>query len=101
MLHEMLKKARAAVGLTQEEVSERLGVSPGSYALYEQNRRRPDPDTLVKLADIFSCTTDYLLEHIVINEVKIGLNDYGKRLGLTEDEVKYALEVAAKLKKKT
>jgi transcriptional regulator with XRE-family HTH domain len=96
MLHERLRYERITLGLTQEEVAAKLDITPASYGLYEQNRRHPDYDILIKLAKLFSCSVDYL----ICNDIKVEPNDYGKKLGLTEEEIKEALEFAAKMKKK-
>lgn len=45
-----LRRARLAAELTQEELSQRAGVSRAQIALYEQGRREPAPPTLAKLA---------------------------------------------------
>lgn len=58
---ERLQKARKQKGLTQKEVAAYLQMTERSYQHYEGNRRRPDYETLVTLADLFDVTTDYLL----------------------------------------
>lgn len=47
--------------MTQYEVAEKLGISRGQLANYEQGSRQPDYDMLEQLADFYSVTTDYLL----------------------------------------
>ena len=56
-----LKELRLAKGLTQKEVAEVIKVSPQSYGYYENWVNKPDPETLIKLADLFGCSIDYLL----------------------------------------
>lgn len=60
-MHKRIKEERELLGKTQLEISNLIGMAVSSYALYEQGRRNPDYDTLIKLADIYNCTTDYLL----------------------------------------
>lgn len=60
MLKDNIKKARLQAGLTQKEVSEKLGIAQPNYARYEQGKRIPKIDTLEKLAHIFQTTTDSL-----------------------------------------
>lgn len=62
MLGEKLKSLRETRGITQQLVADRLGMSRGTYAHYEINRREPDFDTLKELADFFKVSIDYLLE---------------------------------------
>ncbi|WP_349730424.1 helix-turn-helix domain-containing protein [Peribacillus frigoritolerans] len=61
MLGARLKKLRSKQGLSQEELSKILGLTRGTYAHYEINKRQPDYDTLKKIADFFDVTLDYLI----------------------------------------
>lgn len=56
-----LKKLREQMGLTQELLAERLGVTKSSVSYYETQERSPSPDVLIRCARIFHVTTDYLL----------------------------------------
>ncbi|WP_256711605.1 helix-turn-helix domain-containing protein [Paenibacillus sp. FSL H7-0331] len=56
-----MKQLREDKGWSQTYVSERLGIKRSStYANWEYGIRDPDTETLVKLAQIFEVTTDYL-----------------------------------------
>ena len=61
MIGDTLKRLRMKKGLTSEELCSKIGIKGGSYRNYERNDRKPDYDTLVKLADFYGVTTDYLL----------------------------------------
>lgn len=62
MFAERLKELRKIeAGLTQEKLAQQLGMAKTTLASYEQAKRQPDLDTLAKIADRFSVTTDYLL----------------------------------------
>lgn len=61
MLPQRLKEARTEKGVTQEEVAGFLGFSRPTYTAYESGRRKPDQDTLVKIAQYLNVSTDYLL----------------------------------------
>lgn len=52
---------RYKAGFTQDELAQKLGISKGSVAMWETNKRTPSTGTLVRLADLFGVTTDYLL----------------------------------------
>ncbi len=56
-----LKKLRLDFGFTQSEIANKLGISQQAYANYESGKRQPDQNTLIKIADIFDVSTDYLL----------------------------------------
>ena len=50
-------------GKTQIDISRYLGISPSTLSQYANGNRCPTPDTIIKIADYFGVTTDYLLEH--------------------------------------
>lgn len=60
---ETLKRLRIQKNKTQLEISKILGVNFQTIYKYEKNIVVPPADTLVKLADYFEVTIDYLLGH--------------------------------------
>lgn len=56
-----LKDLRERRDITQGELAKILEVSPSTVGMWEQGRRQPDYDMLVKIAAFFGVTTDYLL----------------------------------------
>ena len=58
---ERLKQLRQAAGLTQKKLAEKIWVTKASISYYEQSEHNPSPDILMKLANVFHVTTDYLL----------------------------------------
>lgn len=61
MIGDKLKKLRQGKKLTQTEFADKIGISRGTYAHYEINKRHPDYQTLIKIAKFFDVSTDYLL----------------------------------------
>lgn len=61
MLSDRITELRKRKGLTQSEMSRRLGVHRGTYSNYESGKREPDHDMTVKIANFFEVTTDFLL----------------------------------------
>lgn len=57
----VLKELRIKKGITQQEVSDYLGLTRAAYTNIENGKRETDFSTLVKLAFIFDVSTDYLL----------------------------------------
>ena len=47
--------------LTALKVAQNIGVSKSAFSNYVRNRRQPDPATLIKIADYFDVSVDYLL----------------------------------------
>ncbi len=58
---EQLKKTRKEKGFTQEALGNGIGYSKQAISAYERGENEPDYQTLCKIADALSCTTDYLL----------------------------------------
>lgn len=58
---ERLKDLRKKRSLTQSQLGEKLNVTKASISGYENDTRSPDRETLVKIAEIFNVSTDYLL----------------------------------------
>ncbi|MBE6976925.1 MAG: helix-turn-helix transcriptional regulator [Ruminococcaceae bacterium] len=52
---------RKSMGLTQDQLAEKLGVTAQAVSKWENNQSCPDITMLPKLADIFGVTTDELL----------------------------------------
>ena len=52
---------RISKGWSQAELARRIGVSASAIGMYEQGRREPSLGLLVRLAEEFGTTTDYLL----------------------------------------
>ncbi len=61
IFQERIKEQRKLYGLTQRDMAERLGISQPSYIRYENGSSEPSQENLVKIADIFDVSVDYLL----------------------------------------
>lgn len=64
MFPDILKQLRKSRKVNQATLAEALGMSQASITSWENGKRMPDIDMLVKLADYFNVTTDYLLGRI-------------------------------------
>ena len=58
---ERLKSLRQSKGLTQKQLSDKLGLTKSVISAYETDMRLPSYDVLKHIAVIFGVTTDYLL----------------------------------------
>ncbi len=58
---ERLKELRKEKNLTQNEFAKILHIKQQSYARYELNTSEPSYEMLVKIANFFEVSTDYLL----------------------------------------
>lgn len=57
---ERLAQLRKEAGMRQEDVAEHLGLHKAAVSNYEKGLRSPSDETVMKLADLFHVTTDYL-----------------------------------------
>lgn len=62
---------RKARGITQEELSEKLGVSPQAVSKWENDIACPDIQLLAPLAKILEVTTDELLSAEPVQQVRM------------------------------
>ena len=60
-MKEQLQLLRKNKNLTQEEISDIIGVKLSTYQKYERDAISPPYETLIKIADFYGVTTDYLL----------------------------------------
>ena len=56
-----LKETRKLNNLSQRQVADYLGITQPSYIRYENGKAEPSLENLVKLADLFDVSVDYLL----------------------------------------
>lgn len=57
----VLKRLRKSHNLTQKELGSYVGLSKAVVSKYENGLGYPNFDTLIRIADYFGVTTDYLL----------------------------------------
>ncbi|CAJ1226574.1 helix-turn-helix domain-containing protein [Lactiplantibacillus xiangfangensis] len=56
-----LKELRKTNHYTQQAFAEKMNIPRTTYAAYEQGKRQPDNELLLRFANIFNVSTDYLL----------------------------------------
>ncbi len=57
----MIKEIRKSRGLTAKELGELVGKAESTINLYENGKREPDFETLLKMSEVLNCSTDSLL----------------------------------------
>ena len=60
MVNKRLRNLRRGANLTQSELAQVLGVTSATVGKYERGDLEPNNEIILKLADYFHCTTDYL-----------------------------------------
>ena len=61
MLAQRLKQLRAENQMTQVQLAEKLGVSKGTVAMWETDKRSPSFEMLAEMSDLFDRRMDYIL----------------------------------------
>ncbi|MGM2820537.1 helix-turn-helix domain-containing protein [Bacillus cereus group sp. Bce001] len=57
----IIRNLRKQKGITQKELAQSLQLSESTIGMYERNERQPDYNTLIRIADYFNVSTDFLL----------------------------------------
>lgn len=85
-ISESLKRFRQELKLSQRQLAEKIGVPYQSYQTYEYGSATPSAKVIIKIANAFDVSTDYLL----------GLRDTPRpnEVGFDEVEKARALRVA-------
>ena len=60
---ENLRKLRDETGISQKSLADKIGVSQQSINKYENHNIEPDISTLIRIADYFNTSFDYLIGH--------------------------------------
>ena len=56
-----IKHKRLALGLTQANLAQQIGVTQGAVTQWENGLTNPSLETLTRIASVFQCTVDDLL----------------------------------------
>jgi transcriptional regulator with XRE-family HTH domain len=65
-----LKEIRKSKGLSQIKLAMELNTSQNTISRYENGEREPGIGELIKIADYFNISVDYLLERTDIPEIQ-------------------------------
>lgn len=68
MKYETIRSTRIDKGYTQEQIANYLGISQNTYSQYEIGVLNYPVDAVVRLADFYGVSTDYLLGRTSVKE---------------------------------
>ncbi|SEO26174.1 DNA-binding transcriptional regulator, XRE-family HTH domain [Amphibacillus marinus] len=85
LFQERLKLLREQHGYKQDFIAKKLNITTSAYGYYEQGRNEPALETIVKLANIFDVSIDYLLGHNSSKQVRNSQVSEG--IALYQDEL--------------
>lgn len=108
MFAENLKTLRKSKGLTQVQFAEIFNISSGTIAMWETNKRVPDTSMLIKIAEFFNVTVDYLLgksevpmsnSNNQLEDVYLSLAKTAQDEGIDPDDICLAIETIRAMKR--
>lgn len=85
MIGNRVRLLRDELGLKQDELASKLGVSPSAVGMYERDLREANDGIKLKMCELFNCSMDYLTGKTdvrntgkqiddVLNEAMIGMS---------------------------
>ena len=101
-----LKKLREEKGLKQSELAQMLNISQATLSNWEREVHDPDNENLRKLAQIFGCSTDFLLgysssfESERIDRAYFRIAQDAKNSGISPQDFQLALDFLKKAKER-
>lgn len=81
---ERLRYLRKSANISQQTLGDAMNVTKVSISGYETGNRKPDTDTLQKLADYFDVSIDYLLGRSETNETRAAYHTTEKEITIEE-----------------
>ncbi len=87
----IFKKLREERGLTQQDLADYLKISRTGYAHYELGNSQPSIEQIIKLAEFYEVTVDYLL-----NVSNVNLKNEKE----IEDQIKKTISLLNEVRKK-
>jgi len=96
-----IREIRKERGLTMKELGVVVGLAESTISQYETGKRQPDNETLLRLAEYFGVTVDYLLggaapgPSITFDDFTYAMHGHSGEL--TEHDKKILLQMAAAL----
>lgn len=70
-----IRELRKEKGFSQKELAEKLGIHPVNMTKLEHGQNMPSVDTLIKLAELFNVSIDYLVSDEMKNRESTILKD--------------------------
>ena len=89
-----IKAARERKGLTQEELAEKVDLSPMHVSVIERGVKLPKLETLINIANVLDVSADVLLQDVVNNQTKLFASEASELiLQLRREDQRRALAV--------
>lgn len=105
MFSDRLKKLRDENNVSQFDLSNYLGISQQALSKWENEKTEPDNESLVKIANYFNVSTDYLLGNSESKQIEKPYDNdlekvlFSKAKDLSDSDKKAVLGIIEALKK--
>lgn len=86
MIGKIIKQLREEKNITQADLAKAVGVTTSSIGMYETEARKPSYEIVVKLANYFNVTTDYLLGNKKDQNITNSDTEFSPKLSVKEQE---------------
>lgn len=73
-----IKTKRVALKIKQNELANKVGISPAAINKFEKGDKKPSTNVLIKIANALNTSTDYLLLGEKDEEVSIAFRGFNK-----------------------
>ncbi len=100
-----LKELRENINLSQNTLSQELGVSQGTVGMWETGERTPKLDVLNKIAKYFNVSIDYLVgntddktQGIILDGVYFRIASEAQEAGVPPEDIEKIIELYKKYK---
>lgn len=88
LINKRIKSLRKESSHTQQQLAEKLGIKNQTVSCYESGEREPSYEIILKLADYFNVSVDYLLGRTDVKTPNIDMIAIHKQTGLSEEAIK-------------
>lgn len=75
-----IKQLREKMNLKQQDIAEAVGISSAMISMYENGKKKPGRDTIIKLAGFFNVDANYFMGHEITTLTKQDEQDIAKTL---------------------
>ena len=69
-----LREIRKARGLTQKQLADSIGITESAIGLYENGKRKPNYEMLLRLGEVLNCSVDDLVRTQCVTDDYLNLN---------------------------
>ena len=101
MTGKRIRESRVDIGMTQEDLGNRMGVGKSTISEWESGKRKPDIDAIILMAKILQVPVSYLGEFGTTTDEEIKFALFGAENGITDEQYDEVKRFARYIKEKS